>query len=145
VRSRLLENAGGRRKYVLALEAEEEAIAAITAFAIENRLCGSSLSGIGAFSHSQLGYFDPVSREFVTNEIAEQTEVLSLLGNIATDAEGAVKLHVHTVLGCRDASTRGGHLVAGWVRPTLEVVIEESTEHLQRGLDHATGLVLLQP
>jgi hypothetical protein len=145
MRSRLLETDGRRRKYVLALETDEEAIATISAFATENKLGGSSVSAIGAFSRSQLGYFNPATDEFVKNEIDEQTEVLSLLGNIATDVEGRVKLHIHAVLGCRDATTRGGHLVAGWVRPTLEVVIDETPEHLQRGLDRKTGLVLLQP
>lgn len=145
MRSRLLETAEGRRKFVLVLEAGEEAIASISAFTTENRLCGSSLSAIGAFSHSELGYFNPAIKEFVKNSLGEQTEVLSLLGNIATDAEGAIKLHIHAVLGCRDATTRGGHLVAGWVSPTLEVVMEESPSHLQRGLDHKSGLVLLQP
>lgn len=145
MRSRLLETDCGRRKYVLVLDAEEEAVATITAFATETGLSGSSLSAIGAFSRSSLGYFNPATKEFVRNEIAEQTEVLSMLGNIASDAEGQVKLHIHVVLGCRDATTRGGHLVAGWARPTLEVMIEESPEHLRRGLDRKTGLVLLRP
>jgi len=145
MRHRLLEEIEGRRRFVLALEVGEEAVETITAFAAEHNLCGASLTGIGAFSHSQLGYFNPATEEFVQNDVDEQTEVLSMIGNIAQEGESDHHLHVHVVLGCRDASTRGGHLVAGWVRPTLEIILEESPEHLQRGMDKKTGLVLLQP
>ncbi|MNL64210.1 hypothetical protein D3C87_1884030 [compost metagenome] len=87
-----------------------------------------------------------------------QAEVLALVGNIAGqvetadndgdgDAEESVgpHLHLHCVVGLRDASTRGGHLIEGIVRPTMEIIIEESAVHMSRGLDRASGLVLLQP
>lgn len=142
---RLLEEGEGRRRFVVTLEAGDEAVETLTAFAREQSLCGSSLSGIGAFSHARLGYFNPATGEFVENRIDEQTEVLSLNGNLAIGEDGMAKLHAHVVLGCRDAMARGGHLVAGWARPTLEVIVEESPAHLQRGHDPKTGLVLLRP
>lgn len=145
MRSRVLEFYGGRRKYVLVLEPGEEVVASVKRFAEQEGLTGASVQGIGALSHSELGYFNPTTKEFVSNKIDEQTEVLSLLGNIAQDCEDNVKLHIHIVLGCRDATTRGGHLVAGYVNPTAELIIEESEEHLRRGVDAPTGLVLLEP
>ena len=156
MRYRILEDIGGRRKFVLVLDAGEEVVAAITRFASELGVKGASLTGIGALSHSRLGYFDPATKEFTANEIGEQTEVLSIVGNIAEavgddpDGDdhgeaGGVRLHIHIVLGCRDASVRGGHLVAGWVSPTMELIVEEAQAHLTRGLDAATGLVLLEP
>lgn len=144
MRHRLLEENDGRRKFVLALAAGEEAVETITTFARQESLYGSSLTAIGAFSHARLGWFHPGTGEFVENSVDEQTEVLSMVGNIAIQ-DDQPKLHVHVVLGCRDAAARGGHLVAGWVRPTLEVILEESPEHLTRGVDADTGLVLLQP
>jgi predicted DNA-binding protein with PD1-like motif len=144
MRSRLLETDCGRRKYVLVLDAEEEAVATIAAFATQEAFRAPVCPPSGLLA-DLARLLQPSTKEFVQNEVDEQTEVLSMLGNIASGAEGQVKLHIHVVLGCRDASTRGGHLVAGWARPTLEVMIEESPEHLQRGLDQKTGLVLLQP
>jgi predicted DNA-binding protein with PD1-like motif len=47
------------------------------------------------------------------------------------------------VLGLRDGSTRGGHLLEAHVRPTLEIVLSESAAPLQRRLDAAVGLPLL--
>ena len=60
--------------------------------------------------HSRLGWFNPATKEFRQNEIDEQTEVLSITGNIAENVdEGGragteVKLHLHVVLGCGDAT-----------------------------------------
>jgi uncharacterized protein len=143
MRARLLEEIEGRRKFVLVLAPEEEAVETIAAFAMERDLGGASLSAIGAFSRASLGWFNSATGEFVRNEVDEQCEVVAMSGNIAME-DGKPHLHVHVCLARRDATTRGGHLVAGWVRPTLEVVIEESPEHLRRGRDAETGLVLLK-
>ncbi len=145
MRHKLLEDIGGRRKFVLALEAGENAVESITAFAETHRLGATSLTGIGAFAKASLGYFNPATKEFRQNDIDEQTEVLSMIGNIAIQADGTHKMHVHVVLGCIDATTRGGHLIEASVRPTLEIVLEESPAHLARGVDAKSGLVLLQP
>ncbi len=145
MRYKLLEDISGRRKFVLALNAGESAVETITAFAQEHRLGATSLTGIGAFAQASLGYFNPATKEFRQNEINDQTEVLSMIGNIAVVDDGTHKMHVHVVLGCIDATTRGGHLIEGKVRPTLELVLEESPEHLARGIDPKSGLVLLQP
>ncbi len=145
MRHKLLETNDGRRKFVLVLDAGEEAIAAITAFAVEQKLQGTSLTGIGAFASCSFGHFNPATKEFRRNDLADQSEVLAITGNIAGGTDGAPHLHIHCVVGLNDATTRGGHLIEGRVRPTLELVLEESPEHLQRGLDHASGLVLLQP
>jgi len=145
MRHKLLEDIDGRRKFVLVLDAGEDAVATITAFAQAQNLGATSLTGIGAFAHSSLGYFNPATKEFRQNDINEQTEVLSMIGNIAVDDAGTHKMHVHVVLGCIDATTRGGHLIEASVRPTLELVLEESPAHLARGVDAKSGLVLLQP
>jgi len=145
MRHKLLEDIDGRRKFVLVLDAGEDAVATITAFAQAQNLGATSLTGIGAFAHSSLGYFNPATKEFRQNDINEQTEVLSMIGNIAVDDAGNHKMHVHVVLGCIDATTRGGHLIEASVRPTLELVLEESPAHLTRGVDAKSGLVLLQP
>ena len=144
MKHRLLEETEGRRKFVLVGAGGEEAVAAIRDFAVAQSIGNASLTGIGAFSRASLGWFNPVTSEFRQNEIEEQVELLSMIGNLALE-DGAPKLHLHVVLGRGDATTRGGHLVAGWIRPTLEVVLTEAPGHLTRAHDPASGLVLLQP
>ncbi|MFN4089280.1 MAG: PPC domain-containing DNA-binding protein [Alphaproteobacteria bacterium] len=146
MRNRLLETSSdGQKTYALVLEPGEEAMATITAFADAERLGPSRFTAIGAFARCELGYFNPETKEFVKNVIEEQVEVLSFLGNIAEDDEGRHEAHIHVVLGCRNAMARGGHLIAGLVRPTLEVMLVQLPGHLHRRRDPVSGLILLQP
>jgi uncharacterized protein len=69
--------------------------------------------------------------------------VLSALGDVATGDDGKASLHIHIVLGLSDGSTRGGHLLAGIVRPTLEVVLTEVPSKLRRKQRPDLGIALI--
>ena len=90
-----------------------------------------------------LGYFDWQKKEYERIPIREQVEVLSLLGDVALGPDGKPKLHAHIVLGKRDGSAHGGHLLEGRVRPTLEVLLIQSPAALQKVHDPETGLALI--
>jgi uncharacterized protein len=47
------------------------------------------------------------------------------------------------VLGLADGATRGGHLLAGTVRPTLEVVLTEVPATLRRKKRPDLGIALI--
>src|SRR5918998_1894664 len=126
-----MDETNGRRTFVVALEMGEEVVGSITGFAQQLSLASSSVTAIGGFQRVRLGFFDYERSGFRENVIDEQVELLSLVGNIA-DEEGTPHLHAHVVLGRYDATTRGGHLVEAVVRPTMELVIVEYPEHLQR-------------
>ena len=115
----------------------------ITAFAKEHRIKAARLSAIGAFSDVVLGYFDWEKKDYKRIPVREQVEVLSLLGDIALGEKGEPKLHAHIVLGRRDGTAHGGHLMAGHVRPTLEVMLIESPAALQKVHDPESGLALI--
>ena len=68
--------------------------------------------------------------------------MVSLVGNVALD-QGEPRVHAHAVVARSDGSALGGHLLAGCVDPTLEVMIVESPATLRRKIDPATGLALL--
>jgi hypothetical protein len=51
--------------------------------------------------------------------------------------------HRYIVLGLSDGSTRGGHLLNGIVRPTLEVVVTETPAHLRRKKKVDLGIALI--
>ena len=91
-----------------------------------------------------LGYFDWQTKAYERTPLEEQVEVLSLVGDIAL-ADGKPKLHAHVVLGRRDSTTRGGHLIEARVRPTLEVLLTDAPRHLRRRFDAASGLALIDP
>lgn len=133
----------GQRTFALVFEAGDEVVSGLTGFAGGNGLDAASFTAIGAFGTATLGYFDLEKKEYRRIPVHEQVEVLSLLGNVATNEDGQPTVHAHAVLGTSDGSTRGGHLLEARVRPTLEVVLVESPEHLQRREDPETGLPLI--
>lgn len=85
---------------------------------------------------------DAERKEYEEIPVQEQVEVLSMMGDIA-EHEGEPQLHPHVVLGRRDGTTRGGHLLEAHVYPTLEVVVTESPKHLKKTTDEETGLALI--
>jgi hypothetical protein len=132
----------GERTFVVVFDKDDEVIEGLTRFAGHERLRASHVTAIGALRNVTLGYFDPAARTYRRIPLAEQVEVLSLLGVVTLDGEKP-KVHAHIVVGRADGSAHGGHLLEGHVWPTLEVVVEELPRHLQRRTDPETGLALI--
>jgi predicted DNA-binding protein with PD1-like motif len=132
------------RTFVLILDPAEEAFAAISRFADRKDITGASVTAIGAFERAKVGWFDFDAKRYWPISVGAQCEVLSLLGDIAEGDDGKVSLHLHAVLGLSDGSVRGGHLLEGIVRPTLEVTITETAAHLRRKKRPDLGIALIQ-
>lgn len=130
------------RTYAVIFEEGDEVASGLLQVARRENLAGSRFSGIGAFSSAILGYFDLERHDYKRIPIAEQVEVVSLLGNIAL-SDGEPKIHAHVVLAKRDGSAHGGHLLEAHVRPTLEVIVTEAPEHLQRTYSPEFNLPLI--
>lgn len=135
----------GNRVFALILEAGDEAFSRITRFVNEHRLTGASLTAIGAFESATIGFFDFTAKSYLEIPVNVQSEVLSLIGDVAEGDDGRASLHAHVVLGLRDGSTKGGHLLKAVVRPTLEVILTETPGHLRRREVRELGIALLSP
>ncbi|HEX4142800.1 MAG TPA: PPC domain-containing DNA-binding protein [Pirellulales bacterium] len=131
------------RTDVLVLAAGDEVSEQLLGFAKKQQSGSATFTAIGAFQSCVLGYFDWYTKEYLRNPIDDQVEVLSMIGNL-TWAEDEPKLHAHVVVGMRDGSARGGHLLKAIVRPTLEIVLIESPAHLQRKLDPESRIPLIR-
>ena len=143
MKSKLVADNAGERTYVLILDPDEEAFASISRFATEERIGAASLTALGAFSQATVGWFDLAAKTYRKIPVPQQCEVLSAIGDVALDDKGAPSLHVHVVLGLSDGTTRGGHLLEGTVRPTLEVTLIETPTHLRRKKRPELGLALI--
>jgi predicted DNA-binding protein with PD1-like motif len=128
---------------VVVLDSGEEAFAALTKFANDAQLTAASLTAIGAFERATIGWFDFEKKTYKKIEVGEQCEVLSAIGDIAIGDDGKASLHVHVVLGLSGGATRGGHLLAGTVRPTLEVVLIDTPFRLRRRRQPDLGIALI--
>ncbi len=142
MKSKLIAAVDGSRTYALVFDEGDEVVCQLTTFAEYEALTAASFKGIGAFSDVLLGYFDWERKEYAEIPLDEQVEVLSLIGDVAT-RDREPKVHAHVVVGRRDASAHGGHLLSAHVRPTLELVLEESPVHLRKRHDDETGLALI--
>jgi predicted DNA-binding protein with PD1-like motif len=87
--------------------------------------------------------FDVTAKTYKPIVVGEQCEVLRLMGDVAQGDDGRASLHLHAVLGLQDGSVRGGHLLSGTVRPTLEVIIQETVANLRRKKRADLGIALI--
>jgi hypothetical protein len=142
MKARRLHASRGETTYVVILDRDDEVVKTLTDFANARGITAARFTAIGAFSAVTLGYFDRERKDYVKIPMREQVEVLSLIGDIALD-QAEPKLHAHAVVGTRDGSAHGGHLLEATVWPTLEVVLTESPKYLKRRMDPEVGLALI--
>jgi predicted DNA-binding protein with PD1-like motif len=133
----------GLRTFALVLGTGDEASGLMLRFAREQGVSAATLTGVGAFQRVVLGYFEWEGKDYRDIALDEQVEVVSLVGNVARTGSGDPKVHAHVVVADREGTARGGHLRAGVVRPTLEIVLTETPAHLARRHDEETGLALI--
>jgi predicted DNA-binding protein with PD1-like motif len=133
---------GDDSTHVLVFEKGDEAASLLRSYVRDERVSSGSISGIGAFERARLGFFDWTTKSYAEIPVEQQTEVLSLTGDVASK-DGEPEVHVHVVLGMADGTTIGGHLMEGTVRPTLEVVLVRSPGHIIRTIDAESGLPLI--
>jgi predicted DNA-binding protein with PD1-like motif len=132
----------GRRTFVLAFTTGDEVMATLTTFASERGITAGHFTAIGAFSGVVVAFFDWRTKTYTPIRFDEQVEVLSLAGDVSVE-DRKPKIHAHVVIGKADATAHGGHLLEGWVRPTLETVLTELPSQLERRFDAESGLALI--
>jgi uncharacterized protein len=99
----------------------------------------------GAQRERSLGWLNWETKQYEPSvSLDEQVELVSLIGDIALK-DGEPQVHAHAVVGKRDGTAHGGHLLQARVRPTCEVVLTESPAHLKKEFDPATGIALIKP
>ena len=130
------------RGTVLVFETGDEVVSALTKFAADNGISAAHFTAIGAFRDAAIGYFDLQKKDYLKNEVNEQVEVVSLIGDITLD-KGDPKVHAHVVVGKRNGSALGGHLLQAHVRPTLELILQDTGEQWKRKFDAESGLALI--
>jgi predicted DNA-binding protein with PD1-like motif len=130
------------RAFVVVGDPGDEASGMLSDFATSESVSAVELTAVGAFSRGTVGWFDRRAKDYRRIEVDQQCEVLSLLGDVAVGPDGPA-VHAHVVLGLWDGTVRGGHLLAGEVWPTLEVIVRESPAQLAKTFRPEIGLALI--
>lgn len=144
MKSKLVSKPGETRVWIAILDMGEEVGQALTTLAEREKIGNASFVALGAFEKARIAYFEWEAKHYKPIPIDEQVEVVTLAGDIVADDKGKPSLHAHAVLGRSDGTTRGGHLLEGHVRPTLEVTITELPAHLTRHKHPELGLALIE-
>jgi hypothetical protein len=142
VKSKLLSNIEGSREWAIIFDPDDEVMACLKRFAAQEHLSAAHFTGIGAFAEVTVAWFNLQKQDYEPIHIAEQVEVLSLIGDIA-ESDGKPSVHAHLCVAKRDGTAHGGHLQNGKVRPTLELILAESPVHLRKTFRKQFGLPLI--
>jgi predicted DNA-binding protein with PD1-like motif len=119
-----------QRTHLVFFDPGEECVQGLADYVASNGIDAASFSAIGGFERTHLGFFNLETRGF--DEIAfheEQVEVLSLTGDILPNDDQVLTVHGHVVVGRRDGTTAGGHLLTGIIQPILIVTLVELLAH----------------
>jgi predicted DNA-binding protein with PD1-like motif len=135
----------GVKFYVLVLREGDEVATGLARFAHDQAITNAHFVAIGAVRAPQVAWFDVSRGEYRSIARQDQLEVLTLSGDIALGTDGQPVVHAHMVLGGRDGSAWGGHLLSATVSPTLEVYVTSFPTPLHKRLDPATKLQLIDP
>jgi len=132
------------KTFVLVFETGDELARGPQEFASEHNLASASFKAIGALSSVRLGWLNWQTKQYEPSVfLEEQIELLSLIGDVAVN-DGEHQVHAHVVVGKRDGTAHGGHLLQAHVRPTCELVLTESPAGLNKEFDPAAGIPLIK-
>lgn len=130
--------------YVVVFDAGDELLQAFNEFVCEHHCSASSFKAIGALSSVKLGWYNPETKQYDTAvELEEQLELLSLIGDVG-QMNGKPIVHSHAVIGRRNGSTVGGHLMSAIVSPTCELFLVEYPKGLVKEPDDRFNLNLFK-
>jgi predicted DNA-binding protein with PD1-like motif len=140
-----LVNNGGepRKQYAVIFYEGDEAFSGLVEFAEKYHVTSAHFTAIGAVSGATLGWFDPQRKMYKKIPIEGQHEVMGMSGDIAL-YQGKPVVHTHMLVGNSDGTTRGGHVLAAYVSPTLEVMVTVDPVAMQKRFDPATDLTLIE-
>lgn len=114
----------------------------IKAFLKEKSVQSGIISGIGAATKANIGYYDQENRIYKIKAYEEPMEILSLKGNISIKDHEPFP-HLHGVFSRQDGSCVGGHIFEGTEVFAFEFeIIELSGDAFIRYYDEDTGLYL---
>lgn len=140
--AKLLNNQNGQKDYVIAFTKGDEILSGLADFASEKQITSASFTAIGALSSATTAWFDMNNKSYLLNQVEEQVELVSLIGNIAV-CDGQPVVHIHYSVGFIDGRMAGGHLIKAVVNPTVELYMTTFPDVVHKKLDPATDLKIM--
>src|ERR1035438_6390597 len=132
------------KQYAVIFYEGDEAFSGLLEFAEKYHVTSAHFTAVGAVNGATLGWFDPQRKMYKKILIQGQHEVIGMSGDVAL-YQGKPVVHTHMLVGNSDGTTQGGHVLAAYVSPTLEVMVTVDPVTMQKRFDPDTDLTLIDP
>src|SRR6202041_1785839 len=140
----LLSRGEPTKQYAVIFYQGDEAFSGLTEFAEKYHVTSAHFTAIGALNRATMGWFDPQRKMYKKIPIDGQHEVIGMSGDIAL-YQGKPVVHTHMLVGGPDGTIQGGHVLAAYVSPTLEVMVTVDPVAMHKRLDPESNLTLIDP
>jgi predicted DNA-binding protein with PD1-like motif len=128
--------------FLVRLERGEEVQSTLTRFLEAKGINAGMITGLGGIGNAELGFYDLPNRVYLRKLIPGNLELVNYSGNI-TLVEGKPFIHAHAVVSGQDYQAYSGHFFSATVTITGEFVIRPADWQVNRALDEASGLKLM--
>lgn len=128
---------------IVRIDPGEEIIKALTTIVKKEDISLGFVTGIGAVNKLTLGLFRVTKKEYYSQELTGDYEIVALAGNITT-MNGAPYFHLHMCASDENLNTYGGHLNEAHVSATAEIIIQVMEGKVDRSFSEKIGLNLLK-
>lgn len=129
--------------WLVRLEKGELLVESLTKLITDRKLPSSWISGLGAATWAELGFYDLAGKQYQWKKLDQPLEIVSLQGNVAWEGDKLV-LHLHGTFSDKEMRAFGGHVKELEVGGTCEVLLHRWYDaNLTRSVDPETGLKLI--
>ena len=124
---------------LLRLDPGEEIIDRLRAVCEKEGVKLASVEGLGAVNDFTVGLFDVETKEYRANRFRGAYEIVSLTGTVTTK-DGKFYQHLHMSAGDERGQVFGGHLTAGVISATGELVVRVLDGRVERAFSEEIGI-----
>lgn len=128
--------------FILVLKKGQAVVESITRCAIDAKITGAALNGIGTIERPTLAFYNFKMKRNLYKNFDGYYELLSLTGNLSL-LDDKPEARLAAVISDEQTNVFGGRLNEAFVSGTVEVLITPLTKTLIRKADPKTGLELI--
>lgn len=129
--------------WIVRIEKGELLVEQLTELVKHEQIQGAWVSGIGAATDAELGYYELEHKTYAWKRMNQLLEITSLQGNVAW-RDGKPYIHLHGSFSDQHMNAFGGHVRELQAAGTIELLLHAwNKNQLTREKDKDTGLNLL--
>lgn len=112
--------------YYVRLDRGDEIVSSLISMCVDEGVQSATFSGIGGCGDVEIKVFSPAEGVFRVEHIEGMLELVSIMGNVISDASGKRSCHAHALFSYEEGGEHrivAGHLGSSTVRYTAEIEV----------------------